>query len=85
AYEANLHRLVQLQQAGQLHRSGGWEQYRAMAGAPDDQLTNHRNLGHATVINDWTDNIDYPADWDTWCWQWAHADPATRPPNPPTT
>lgn len=81
AYEANLHRLVQLQQAGQLHRSGGWEQYRAMAGAADDELTKHRNLGHATVIDDWTDDFDFPGDWEMWCWQWAHADPATRPPN----
>lgn len=81
AYEKNLRRLVELQQAGKLHRSGGWEQYRAMAGAADDELTKHRNLGHATVIDDWTDDFDFPSDWEMWCWRWAKTDPAARPPH----
>lgn len=83
-YEANLHRLVELQRSGKLPRSGGWEQYRAMCGVGDDKLTAHRDYGNATVIDDWTDDFDFPSDWDTWCWKWAHADPATRPQTWPT-
>jgi len=52
-----------------------------MAGAADDELTKHRNLGHATVIDDWTDDFDFPGDWEMWCWRWAKTDPAARPPH----
>lgn len=85
AYETNLHRIVRLRQDGTIWRNGGWEQYRAMAGLPDDQLLHHADHGHATVIDDWTEDLDYPADWDGWCWRWAHTDPAHRPTHHTTT
>src|SRR5690606_41440083 len=72
-------------QDGTIWRNGGWEQYRAMAGLPDDQLLHHADHGHATVIDDWTEDLDYPADWDGWCWRWAHTDPAHRPTHHTTT
>lgn len=81
AYEAALHRISRLRREGVIWRNGGWEQYRAMCGLPDDQLLTHKNYGHATVIDDWTEDLDLPGDYDMWCWQWAHADPETRPPH----
>lgn len=61
---------------GLIKRSGGWEIYREFQGAnwkwPKDS-------GNATVIDDWTDDFDFPNDWELWCWNWAKADPVERP------
>lgn len=80
-YEAALHRIVDLRRRGVLNRNGGWEQYRALCGLPDRQMRRHADYGHATVIDDWTEDLDEPGDYDMWCLRWAHADPATRPPH----
>lgn len=72
-YEANLHRITQLRRDGVIWRNGGWEQYRAMCGLPDNRLLDHTDHGHATVIDDWTEDMDTPADWDEWCLRWARA------------
>lgn len=79
AYEAALYRICDLRRRRVIWRNGGWEAYRAMCGLPDDMLLKHADYGHATVIDDWTEDMDEPGDYDGWCWRWAHADPATRP------
>lgn len=34
---------------------------------------------HYIEIDDWTDDIDYLADWERWCWRWAMARKAGKP------
>jgi hypothetical protein len=41
-------------------RTGGWELYRDLVGMVDEE---HGDYGHATDIVDWSDDLDYPADW----------------------
>lgn len=54
---------------------GGWALYRHLCGA---ELTDHRNLGHFTTINDWTEDLDSRRDWDQWCLRYAKSPPAQR-------
>jgi hypothetical protein len=57
---------------------GGWGLYRTLCGRPVDDHADH---GQCTLVDDpWVDDMDTPDDWRQWCWRWAHADPATRPP-----
>jgi hypothetical protein len=73
---------VELADSGELTRwSGGWQVYKAAAGAERDHIVgvrspnyNTRDLGHSVEIDDWTDDFDAPADWDRWCWHYAQAD-----------
>lgn len=79
-------RCVDLARAGQLTKwSGGWQVYKAAAGAPVDHIVgvkhpnySTRDLGHAVEIDDWTDDFDKADDWDRWCWHWSHATDAER-------
>lgn len=52
---------------GRIARCGGWEHYRAMNGKDGEDVlaltTPAANLGKATEINDWTDDFDWPADY----------------------
>lgn len=64
--------------------SGGWQVYKAAAGALTADTVNPaevpkaRTLGHAVEIDDWTDDLDEPGDWDRWCWHWGTADAAMK-------
>ncbi|MEO8625621.1 MAG: NTP transferase domain-containing protein [Candidatus Limnocylindrales bacterium] len=62
--EDALVRIVEERREGLLHRAQGWELYRAMAGALD--LRWMRDHGHATRIDDLTQDFDYPQDYWTW-------------------
>lgn len=56
-------RLAGLQALGELPRAGGWELYRSMTGRPLDQ---HSVAEHAEVIDDETEDFDYPEDYERW-------------------
>lgn len=60
----------------ELWRVGGWEQYALMAGAALDDPGKH--VGWATRVDDWSDDFDYPIDYDRWCQRYAAADPAVQ-------
>lgn len=88
AFRAALERVSALYQAGTISRCGGWETYRALMGVPDDEIlrfwpdgvsTHNLNLGHCTVVDDWTEDMDHPDDWHEWCWHYAHALAESRP------
>jgi hypothetical protein len=57
-------RLARLCGEGTVKRGQGWEHYRLMNGATEDALHLHRELGHFVEIDDWTDDFDYPDDYD---------------------
>lgn len=57
-------------------RAGGWEQYALMARG--DLTEPGRNIGFATHVDDWSDDFDYPADYDRWCRLYAAADAAVQ-------
>lgn len=46
-------------------RMGGWEVYRAYIGIPDDMMDMHLVTSRCfDAINDWTNDFDYPEDYD---------------------
>jgi len=49
--------------SGELQRCATWELYRLICRFP---LTQHIVGDYYTDINDWTDDFDYPADYDKW-------------------
>lgn len=75
-YLANLKDLAARYARGEIWRVGGWEQYAMLAGGYlDDPAV---NIGHATDIDDWSDDFDYPDDYNTWCQRYAAATPALQ-------
>lgn len=62
-FEDRLTWLTGLHTLGETDRCGGWELYRAMTGTP---IGEHTMTGHHIVIDDWTEDFDYPHDYDTW-------------------
>lgn len=61
----NLKRLVHLYRADVIDRIGGWELTRLMAGVPIERMNKHQyNLPNYVVINDKTNDIDYPSDFE---------------------
>lgn len=65
-HEAALRRIAKLSKEGVIKRCGGWEHYRAMIGRSDAQLRKHVMGDCYTEINDWSDDFDYPKDYDEW-------------------
>ena len=65
-HEESLHRVANLYKNGVIHRCGGWEHYRAMIDLPDDQIASSIMKDRYVEINDWTDDFDYPNDYDSW-------------------
>lgn len=61
---AALERIARLSRQGVLHRCGGWESYRAILGTPDREMHLHRRGGHFYEIDDMTDDLDFPEDYD---------------------
>lgn len=66
--------IIRARQAGEIWRNAGWEWYRALCGVPDTSLLDHRDHGHSTIIDDFTEDMDTPDDWHNWCWAWAEAE-----------
>jgi hypothetical protein len=63
-HEAALHRIAKLYKAGIINRCGGWEHYHAMIGLPDHQVRSTIFKGNFVEIDDFTDDFDYPEDYD---------------------
>lgn len=63
-YLAALRRIARLYKWGLIGRCGGWEHYRAMLGFPDELIRRHFVGEKFTNIDDWTDDFDYPKDYD---------------------
>lgn len=60
---------------GRRELRGGWALYRALCGVAWDDAGKH---GFATVVDDWTEDMDTQRDWDEWCLRWAQTDPELR-------
>lgn len=70
-HEASLRAVNALHEAGHIPRGGLWESYlldhgAVVTGMMDADGGCVRNMGDATVIDDMTDDFDYPADYDRW-------------------
>lgn len=80
AFVDALDRIIEARRDGSIWRNGGWELYRALGGAVSPaELLDHRDWGNATVIDDWTEDMDTARDWDEWCLRWAKAPRSERP------
>lgn len=56
--------LAGMHELQEIGRCGGWELYRALCG---EDLHNHVMYDHHIVIDDWSEDFDYPADYELWC------------------
>jgi hypothetical protein len=77
-YRAALIAVEELQASGVIHRSGGWEIFRYLNGARGTAVLGYRRRfrkwrptfkrGWARLheIDDWSDDFDYPEDYDRW-------------------
>lgn len=63
-HEENLYRIADLKKKGYLNRCGGWEHYRAMIGLNNGLLNSHVKGSNFVEIDDWTDDFDYPIDYE---------------------
>lgn len=58
--------LAGLHHLGQAPRTGGWELYRHLCGTPLDSHT--MKPGTYTIIDDHTEDFDYPSDYELWAY-----------------
>lgn len=56
--------IVELNRENIIKRCGGWEHYRAMNGAKGKDVGIHKHYGRVITIDDFTDDFDYPHDYD---------------------
>lgn len=65
-------RIYDLWTEGILRRNGGWEWWLAMIGMPDTMMHKrvNENSGRSVVIDDLTEDFDYPGDYDNWIEGW---------------
>jgi len=77
------HRVVALHAAGRVGRLSHSTWFRAAVGLPDGEVgtwdVHPERFGHFEVVDDWTDDIDSPEDWERWCYAWATAPTDRRP------
>lgn len=66
-HEEKLHEIAELKKSELIKRCGGWEHYRAMVGIDPKK---HRMTTNFVKIDDWTDDFDYPKDFDEWMRRW---------------
>lgn len=72
-YRTSLEQLPHLTTNHKGGRCGGWEQYMHLTtGNPTTPITQGPNSTH---INDWSDDFDYPADYERWLDNWTEAPP----------
>jgi hypothetical protein len=62
-HENALKKIAQYHKEGVIRRCGGWEHYRAMVGTP---LFEHKMTTNWELIDDFTDDFDYPEDYENW-------------------
>lgn len=58
--------LAGMHELGETHRCGGWELYRALL---NQDLHEHRMTTNYTIIDDWSEDFDYPSDYDMWLYR----------------
>lgn len=76
---AALDRAVDAQRSGLLDTAGhsgkplrgGWALLRSLCGLPWRQ---HGPYRQSTLVDDWTDDMDTPRDWDEWCLRFAQTE-----------
>lgn len=68
-HKMNLLRIAEEYKKGTIKRCGGWEHYRAMCNAPLS-IEAHKDYGNSIEIDDWTDDFDYPEDYDRFITLW---------------
>jgi hypothetical protein len=79
-YEESLRELVEMFIREEVSRIGGWEQYQHLSGREvlppvHDEIP---DLGNVTSVDDWSDDFDYPEDYDRWCRMFAMANTKRR-------
>lgn len=62
-FESKLREIAELKKQGRIRRCGGWEVYRAMVGL---NLNKHKVTKNFVEINDFTEDFDFPSDFDSW-------------------
>jgi hypothetical protein len=67
--DALLH-IAELRRHKKILRCGGWEHYRVMCGVEDSKLNKHFRHGNAVNIDDWTDDFDFPDDYNRFIKKW---------------
>ena len=63
-HEQTLYKIAQLKKEKKIIRCGGWEHYRAYVGIPDDQLDKFVMTTNYVSIDDFTDDFDFPDDYE---------------------
>jgi choline kinase len=64
-HEEMLYYILSLQKQKIIKRAIGWEHYRAMNGAKDNEVSKHILYPESFVeIHDWTEDFDYPKDYE---------------------
>lgn len=79
--DAGIQRCVDEARAGTLTAwSGSWQVYKAAQGVLHKRWSELTvdELEHVRVIDDATDDFDYPQDWDEWCYRYANFTPEER-------
>ena len=72
-YEKSMRTVVEMHHRGEIPRGGLWESYLMDHGHLYDGIHADGtvdNLGNATVIDDWTDDFDFPGDYDAFMERW---------------
>lgn len=61
-----LKNLINQKREGAVGRIAGWELYKSMIGIPVEIINQHLVGGHFINIDDWSDDFDYPQDYERW-------------------
>jgi len=62
--------IAMLKRNNKIIRCGGWEHYRAMEGLPIDPLKGNPKGERFIKIDDWTNDFDFPADYEAFVNAW---------------
>ena len=65
-FREHLNKLAKLHTSKQIDRCGGWELYRSMCGVDNKDLRTHKMYTNWYLVNDWTEDFDFPADFENW-------------------
>lgn len=67
--ESLLH-AIELVKQRKAKKGNGWEHYRIMQGATDSEVRLHKRYSQFIEIDDWTEDFDFPKDYDMWINRW---------------
>jgi len=69
-HKRSLLHVIELVKKRLAKKGNGWEHYRVMQDVPDDKVNIHKIYKNFIEINDWTEDFDYPQDYDMWIERW---------------